>query len=119
SLVAAIRGVCGSDPDGGPAFDRATNRMYVPCRGGGIQEIDLATNTLGPKLPGANSAPILIGTKLWAAQYPDGTLSEFDTTTRAVIQKLSVGASLPHFATPSSAFGMLFLGTLQGVTAFK
>jgi polyvinyl alcohol dehydrogenase (cytochrome) len=119
SLVAAIHGVCGSDPDGGPAFDRATDRIYVPCRDGGIQEVDLATNSLGPKFPGANSAPILLGTKLWAAQYPDGTLTEFDTTTRSVVQSLRVGASLPHFASPSSAFGMLFLGTLQGVTAFK
>jgi DNA-binding beta-propeller fold protein YncE len=119
SLVAAIHGVCGSDPDGGPAFDQATDRIYVPCRDGGIQEVDLATNSLGPKFPGGNSAPILLGTKLWAAEYPDGTLTEFDTTTRSVIQSLRVGASLPNFASPSSAFGMLFLGTLQGVTAFK
>jgi polyvinyl alcohol dehydrogenase (cytochrome) len=119
SLVGSIRGVCGSDPDGGPAFDATTDRIYVPCRGGGIQEVDLATKSLGPRLPGANSAPILIGSRLWAAQYPDGTLSEFDTTSGAVIQNLPVGGAVPHFASPSSALGMLFLGTLQGVTAFK
>jgi polyvinyl alcohol dehydrogenase (cytochrome) len=119
SLVSSIRGVCGSDPDGGPAFDAATDRVYVPCRGGGIQEIDLATRSIGPKLPGANSAPILIGSRLWAAQYPNGELSEFDMTTRAVVQNLPVGEGLPNFATPSASFGMLFLGTVQGVTAFR
>ena len=117
--MSSIRGVCGSDPDGGPAFDAATDRIYVPCRGGGIQEVDLATDSVGPILPGANSAPILVGSRLWAAQYPGGTLTEFDTTTRAVIQSLSVGGALPHFATPSASLGMLFLGTLQGVTVFK
>ncbi|HEY5230344.1 MAG TPA: PQQ-binding-like beta-propeller repeat protein [Galbitalea sp.] len=119
SLVVAIHGVCGSDPDGGPAFDAATDRVYVPCRGGGIQEVDLATNKVGPRITGANSAPILIGRDLWAAQYPNGTLSEFDTTTSAVIQSVPVGVALPHFATPSTALGMIFLGTLQGVAAFK
>jgi polyvinyl alcohol dehydrogenase (cytochrome) len=119
SLVFAVHGVCGSDPDGGPSFDATTDRIYVPCRGGGIQEVDLATRSLGPRLPGANSAPILIGSKLWAVQYPNGTLTEFNTTTRAVIQTLPVGGPVPHFASPSASLGMLFLGTLQGVTAFK
>jgi polyvinyl alcohol dehydrogenase (cytochrome) len=119
SQVAAIKRVCGSDPDGGPAFDAATDRIYVPCRGGGIQEIDLAKRTVGPMMTGANAAPLLIGNTLWATLYPNGTLTEFDTTTRARIQSLSVGSSIPHFATPSTAFGMLFLGTNGGVTAFK
>ncbi len=117
--VAAIKGVCDSDPDGGPAFDGTTDRIYVPCRGGGIQELDLATNALGTRFAGANAAPLLIGTKLWAALYPNGTLSEFDTVTGKQIQNLAVGSPIPHFATPSTAFGMLFLGTNQGVVAFK
>ena len=119
SRVASIPGVCGSDPDGGPASDAATNRIYVPCRGGGIQELDLTGNTVGQKFPGANAAPLLIGTKLWAVEYPDGRLSQFDTASGARIQNLAVGSSVPHFATPSTAFGMLFLGTDQGVTAFR
>ncbi|MDQ1551500.1 MAG: hypothetical protein QOD50_922, partial [Actinomycetota bacterium] len=44
---------------------------------------------------------------------------EFDTASGARIQNLAVGSSVPHFATPSTAFGMLFLGTDQGVTAFR
>ena len=119
SKVAEIPGVCGSDPDGGPAFDAATDRIYVPCRGGAIQELDLSTHSAGPMMRGPNAAPLLIGHSLWAALYPSGTLTEFDTTTNARIQTLSVGSSIPHFATPSAAFGMLFLGTDVGVTAFK
>ncbi|HEY4226060.1 MAG TPA: PQQ-binding-like beta-propeller repeat protein [Pseudolysinimonas sp.] len=118
SQVAAIPGVCGSDPDGGPAFDPATDRIYVPCRGGGIQQLDLATKTVGPKFPGANAAPLLIGSTLWAALYPNGTLTEVDTTTGAVTQTLAVGSTVPHFVTPSTAGGMLFLGTDRGVVAF-
>lgn len=57
SEVAAITGICGSDPDGGPAYDAATNQIFVPCRAGGIQEVDLSTDTLGSKLSGANGAP--------------------------------------------------------------
>ena len=49
SQVAAIKGVCGSDPDGGPAYPAATNRLFVPCRDGGIQVINLSNDTLwGP-----------------------------------------------------------------------
>jgi len=79
----------------------------------------LTGNTVGRRFGGANAAPLLIGTKLWAAEYPDGRLSEFDTASGARIQSLVVGSSVPHFSTPSTAFGMLFLGTNQGVIAFK
>lgn len=47
SQVAAIPDVCGSNPDGRIAFDAATDTAYVPCRASGIQEVDLATNSLG------------------------------------------------------------------------
>ncbi len=39
SQKAAIKGICGSDPDGGPAYDAATHRIFVPCQGGGIQVV--------------------------------------------------------------------------------
>lgn len=115
--VAVIRGICGSDPDGGPAYDAATGRLFVPCRGGGIQVVEVARRTLGPRLSGANSAPILVGGTLWAAQYPTGGLTEFSARSGARLQKLDTGA-LPHFATPSFAGGMLYLGTQSGVIAF-
>ncbi len=117
--AAAIPGICGSDPDGGPAYDAATNRIFVPCRNGGIQPIDLSTNTVGPLMNGANSSPTIIGTTLWAAQYPDGTISAFNEQTGAVLQTIALGSSVPNFATPSAALGLLFIGTDTGVVAVR
>jgi outer membrane protein assembly factor BamB len=117
--VAAIHGICGSDPDGGPAYDAATNRIFVPCRGGGIQPVDLAHGTVGPIMAGANSSPTLVGTTLWAAQYPDGTLSEYNAQTGALLQTIGVGSSVPNFATPSVGLGLLYLGTTSGVVAYR
>lgn len=116
--AASIPDVCGSDPDGGPAYDAVTNRVFVPCRDGGIQVVDLSTATLGPRLQGANGAPILIGSRLWAAHYPDGSVTEFDTATGARVQSVSAGSPIPNFASPSTALGLLLIGTDSGVTAF-
>ncbi len=117
--VAAIHGICGSDPDGGPAYDAATNHIFVPCRDGGIQSVDLANGSVGPLMSGANSAPILIGATVWAAQYPDGTLSEYDARTGALVQTIRASSSVPNFASPSTALGLLFLGTTTGVVAYR
>lgn len=117
--VAAIPDVCGSDPDGGPAYDRADDRLFVPCRDGGIQVVELSSRRLGPLLSGANGAPILVGTRVWAAQYPEGSLTEYDAASGRTLQTVSVGTTLPHFASPSAALGLLLIGTDHGVTAFR
>jgi polyvinyl alcohol dehydrogenase (cytochrome) len=91
--------------------------MFVPCRAGGIQELDLNDDTVGPRLAGANSAPILVGDDLWAARYPTGTLTEHDATTGATVQTLQTGP-VPNFASPSAALGLVMIGTDRGVTAF-
>jgi outer membrane protein assembly factor BamB len=117
--LATIHGICGSDPDGGPAYDAAGDSVFVPCRDGGIQQVDLGANTVERRMRGANSAPILIGSTLWALQYPDGTLTQYDLTGGRVLQQLDVGASVPHFASPSTALGRIFVGTERGVAAFS
>ncbi|KQR51390.1 hypothetical protein ASF88_19730 [Leifsonia sp. Leaf336] len=119
SQVAAIRGLCGSDPDGGAAYDQATNRLFVPCRDGGIQAVDLSTDRLGPLLQGANGAPIVVGGAVWAVQYPEGTLSQFEASTGTLLQRQEVGQSVPHFVSPSRALGLLLVGTDTGVVAFR
>ena len=119
SQVAAIDGVCGSDPDGGPAYDPVTNRMFVPCRGGGIQVIDLSSRTLGPRLSGADSAPIVIGAHLWALNHSSGTLAEFDTASGRLLQTIQIKASTPIFNSPSTALGLLLVPTTTGVTALR
>ena len=117
SQKAAIKGICGSDPDGGPAYDAAANRIFVPCQQGGIQVIDLTTDQAVQVLSGANSGPILIGASLWAAQYSAGTLTEYDAATGKTRQSLSVGSSVPNFTSPSYGLGLLLVGTTSGVTA--
>ncbi|MFB9746232.1 outer membrane protein assembly factor BamB family protein [Leifsonia shinshuensis] len=119
SQVAAIPGVCGSDPDGGAAYDQATGRLFVPCAGGGIQIVEPATGQRGPRLSGANGAPIDIGGTIWAVRYPGGTLSQFSAATGALLQRQQIGDSVPHFASPSTALGVLLVGTDSGVVAFR
>jgi polyvinyl alcohol dehydrogenase (cytochrome) len=116
--VAAIKGICGSDPDGGPAYDAATNQIFVPCKGGGIQPVHLTDHTVGKKLAGANGAPILIGKDLWAAQYPAGILCAFDAATGVRLQTISIGTTVSNFSSPSSALGLLLIGTNAGIAAF-
>ena len=118
SQVTAITGVCGSDPGGAPAYDARTDRVFVPCRGGGIQEVDLGSRSLGPRLSGANSGPTLVGANLWALDYPSGAVTEWDARTRAHLQTLQTGGSIANFATPTSALGLLLVATDTGVTAF-
>jgi polyvinyl alcohol dehydrogenase (cytochrome) len=117
--VAAVPDVCGSDPDGGPAYDRATGRIFVPCRGGGIQVVDARTRTLGPLLEGADSPPIVIGDGVWAADTGSGTLTEYAASDGRVRQTVEVGADVPVFASPSTGAGLLLLGTADGVAAFR
>ncbi len=118
SQVAAIKGICGSDPDGGPAYDSAINQIFVPCRGGGIQEVDLSNYTVGQRLSGANSAPILIDGDLWAVEYPSGTLTQFDVGTGRALETVQIGSSVPNFVSPSTDLSSVFVGTTSGVTAF-
>jgi outer membrane protein assembly factor BamB len=116
--VATMPGLCGSDPDGGPAYDASTKRLFVPCRGGGVQVVDLERRALGQRLDGANSSPTVVGRTVWAADWRDGRLLAYDVRSGAELQRLDTG-ELPHFATPSSGLGLVLLGTMDGVVAFR
>ena len=115
--VAAIEHVCGSDPDGTPAYDRATARLFVPCRDGGIQELDLKADRLGPLLPGPNGSPVLAGGTLLAVSYPDGVLTTFDVASGTATSSERLGVQVPHFVTPVVAGRLVLIGTERGVTA--
>jgi hypothetical protein len=117
--VAAVDGVCGSDPDGGPAYDRARQRVLVPCRGGGLQVVDLAGRTTGPRWAGADSAPVLVGDTVWAVDARDDALAAFDAATGQRRQSLDVGADVPVFTSPTVALGLVLVATADGVTAFR
>ena len=118
-LVARIPGVCGSDPDGRIAFDATTDAAYVPCRAGGIQEVDLATATLGWKAGTVNSSPILAAGSLWALSYPGGTLQALNPATGEVEQSTDIGQTA-NFATPAYGDGFLVVADGTGrVEAFS
>jgi DNA-binding beta-propeller fold protein YncE len=119
SQVAAVHGVCGSDPDGGPAYDAATGRAFVPCRGGGIQVIDVPGRRLGPRLAGADSAPVVAGGTVWALDTGSGRLVAFDAASGTRRQSVAVGADVPVFESPTAALGMLLVGTDDGVVAVR
>jgi polyvinyl alcohol dehydrogenase (cytochrome) len=127
--VAAIPHICGSDPDGGPAYDATLDEMFVPCRDGGIQPVYLGSagsasppNGDAPvvetRLSGANSAPILVGQNLWALSYQTNALFEYNTTTDAQLQSSSFSATIAHFETPAAVDGLLLVGTSHGLVAF-
>ena len=117
--LAAVHGICGSDPDGGPAYDSATDRVFVPCRGGGIQVVELSGNRLGPRLDGADSAPIVVGGTVWALDSGAARLVAFDAASGARRQSVDVGADVPVFTSPSAALGLLLVATTDGVVAFR
>ncbi len=117
SEVASIHGVCGSDPDGGAGYDAATQRLFVPCRAGSLQVIDVAHRRLGPRLTGSDGAPIIVGRTVWSTKYPDGGLVAYSASSEHRLLTVRTPA-LPHFATPTASNGRLFLGTDTGVVAY-
>ena len=110
--------VCGSDPDGGEAYDAATHSVYVPCRSGGIQQVNISTFATGWQQGAVNGGPILVDGELWAAGYNNSELQQLNPVNGAVLQTLPISQGLPTFASPSSADGLLLLGTNDGVVAF-
>ncbi|HET6873918.1 MAG TPA: PQQ-binding-like beta-propeller repeat protein [Acidimicrobiales bacterium] len=117
--IGTVRGVCGSDPDGGTAFDAALDTVYVPCRDGGLQEVKLASMTVGWRSGDVNSTPILVNGMLWAAGYPSGTVEEIEPSTGRVELRASAGRRVPNFASVSAAAGLILVPTDAGMVALK
>jgi polyvinyl alcohol dehydrogenase (cytochrome) len=118
SLAATIDGrICGSDPDGGAAFDDALDSIYLPCMGGGIQQVRLSDDTAGWRAGSVNSTVVLAGGDLWALGYPGGTLEELDAASGAVLYRTAVGRTLPHFASLTIVDGLLLVPTTEGIMA--
>ena len=73
----------------------------------------------GPRLAGADSAPIIIGRHLWAFDHAEATLAEFDLGTDRMIQSIHLTSDIPIFNSPSTALGLLLVPTATGVTALR
>ena len=120
SEVHAISGVCGGgvDPDGGATYDAADNSVYVPCRGSGIQQINLSNFTLGWHTGSGDSAPALAGGGLWTDQYGSTLLQELDPATGSVQQQVNTARNTTTFMSPAIADGLVLVGLASGVQAF-
>jgi outer membrane protein assembly factor BamB len=94
--------------------------VYVPCASGGMA----AVNTSGGKVrvlwrgpAGAQGAPVTGGGAVWVADWNAGVLYELDPAHGAARSHISVGTSLPHFASPALSGHLVLLGTMSGVVA--
>jgi outer membrane protein assembly factor BamB len=114
-------GMCGGvDADGATAWDGS--HLYVPCNDG-IQQVNIntaaKTMSLGWKGPAENSAgsPTIADGIVWSVQWTSGTLLALDPSNGHTLFTISVGSSVPHFTSVTSALGLLLIGTNSGVTA--
>ena len=111
---------CAAEALGGTAFDG--RHLYVPCQEH-IKEINVdavhRSVSLGWSGPSTASAgpPIIAGGALWSVEWPSGRLFALNPATGATIGVIQLGP-VPHFASPSSALGLLLIGTNTGVTAY-
>ncbi len=111
-----------SEAKGADAFDGS--HLYVPCDAG-IQEVNIdrvhRSMSLGWKGPGtaASGPPMLAGGTLWSLDWANGQLYALNPSTGATRSGFPIGiGSMPHFASPSAALGLLLVGTDSGVSAF-
>ncbi|MBO1754724.1 PQQ-binding-like beta-propeller repeat protein [Allobranchiibius sp. CTAmp26] len=116
--VAQIPHLCGSDPDGGPAYDAHTQKLFVPCRGGGVQVVDVAHRVRGRMLSGADGSPVVLAGTVWALDSGNDTVTGYDPATGTKVGSAAVGSDVPVFESPSALPGMMLVPTATGVTAF-
>lgn len=119
--VGSIPHICGSNPDGGSAYYAAARRLYVPCRGGGVQIVVLTAGggRLGPRVSGADSAPIVINSTVWALNHDTGVLYGYDGSTGRLTHRVPIHSAVPIFTSPSTALGLLLVPTNTGLTAVR
>ena len=110
-----------------PAFGAAAvdgTTVYEPCEGGGgLAAISVAGGQIRVLWRGPGSAegsPVVGGGAVWVTDWSgqgSGRLYELSPATGQVRFSLSLGASLPHFASLSMSGSHAFLGTSGGVIA--
>ena len=103
---------------GAAAVDGST--VYEPCEEGGMAALSVAGGQIRVLWRGPASAwgsPVVGGGAVWVADWSAGRLYELNPASGAVRYSLSLGTSLPHFASLSMTGSHAFLGTSNGVTA--
>jgi outer membrane protein assembly factor BamB len=95
--------------------------VYEPCSGG-MKAVSTAGNQIHVLWSGpanASGSPVAGGGAVWVNDVNAGTLYELNPANGAVRASVSLGASLPHFASVSLAGPLAFVGTNEGVTAVR
>jgi polyvinyl alcohol dehydrogenase (cytochrome) len=103
---------------GAAAVDGST--VYEPCEQGGMAALAVTGGTIRVLWRGPADAwgsPVVGGGAVWVTDWTAGTLYELDPATGAVRHSLSLGTTLPHFASLSMTGEGAYLGTDDGVTA--
>ena len=106
-----------------PAYGAAAvqgSTVYEPCEQGGMAAISTAGDKLRVLWRGPASAwgsPVVGGGAVWVTDWSAGTLYELNPATGGTRASLSLGTSLPHFASLSMTGSHAYLGTSQGVVA--
>jgi outer membrane protein assembly factor BamB len=106
-----------------PAFGAAAvdgSTVYEPCEAGGMAALSVADGQIRVLWRGPASAwgsPVVGGGAVWVADWSAGQLYELSPATGAIRYSLSLGTTLPHFASLSMTGSHAFLGTNDGVTA--
>jgi polyvinyl alcohol dehydrogenase (cytochrome) len=102
---------------GAAAVDGTT--VYEPCEQGGMAALSVSGGRIRVLWRGPASAwgsPVVGGAAVWVTDWSAGRLYELNPATGAVRYSLSLGTSLPHFASLSMTGSHAFLGTDDGVT---
>ena len=104
-----------------PAYGAAAVQdtvVYEPCERGGLAAISTAGGRIRVLWRGPASAwgsPVAGGGAIWVTDWSAGTLYQLSPATGTVRRSLSLGTSLPHFASLSMTGSHAFLGTSEGV----
>jgi hypothetical protein len=106
-----------------PAYGAASadgSTVYEPCQGGGMAAISVSGGQIRVRWRGpasASGSPVVGGGAVWVTDPSAGRLYELNPATGAVRYSVSLGTTLPHFASLSMSGSHAFVGTNDGVTA--
>jgi outer membrane protein assembly factor BamB len=96
--------------------------VYEPCQQGGMAAISVAGDQVRVLWRGPGSAagsPVAGGGAVWVTDFDAGTLYELNPATGAVRDQIALGVALPHFASPTLAGALVYVGTNDGVSAVR
>jgi outer membrane protein assembly factor BamB len=101
---------------GGPAA--ISSVVIVPCIDGlrAVQAGSNSLNVLWHAQSSITGSPIIAGQTVYALNPNGGTLYALNVASGAIRAQCSVGQA-NRFASPTYSNGMIFVGTLRGVTA--